>query len=131
MKSITLTTDFGTKDWFVGSMKGVIQGIAPNTSVADITHGVPAGNIQAGAFAIAAAYRYFPNGTIHLGVVDPGVGGSRVGLVIQTDNAYFVGPDNGLFSYALRGERLKSVHVIQNRRHRGWRRSLQMAWRRT
>lgn len=116
MKLISLTTDFGLEDWFVGTMKGVIYEIAPNTSVIDLTHGISAGDIQAGAFALAAAYRYFPSGTIHVGVVDPGVGGERAGLIIETENGCFVGPDNGLFSYVLRGERLKSIREIQNPR---------------
>lgn len=114
MQLITLTTDFGGTDWFVGTMKGVILRIAPNAPLIDLTHGVPPGNVRAGAFALAAAYRYFPSGTIHLGVVDPGVGGSRAGLVIETENGFFVGPDNGLFSFVLRGERLKSIHRIEN-----------------
>jgi len=116
MKLIALITDFGLKDWFVGTMKGVIQKIAPDTSVIDLTHGIPAGDIRAGAFALAAASQYFPSGTIYVGVVDPGVGGERAGLIIETENGYFIGPDNGLFSYALRGERLKSIRKIQNPR---------------
>jgi S-adenosylmethionine hydrolase len=114
MKPITLTTDFGLRDWFVGTMKGVILKIAPNAPVIDLTHGISAGDVRAGAFAIAAAYRYFPAGTIHVGVVDPGVGGNRAGLVIETENNLFVGPDNGLFSFVRRGERLKSIHRIEN-----------------
>lgn len=117
MKLITLTTDFGSKDWFVGTMKGVILQIAPTASIIDLTHGISCGDIRAGAFALAASYRYFPSGTIHVGVVDPGVGGKRAGLIIETENGCFVGPDNGLFSYVLRGEKLKSVRQIQNPRY--------------
>lgn len=117
MSLITLTTDFGTRDWFVGTMKGVIHQIAPNTPITDLTHGIPRGDIHAGAFALAAAHRYFPKGTIHVGVVDPNVGGGRDSLVIQTSNGYFIGPDNGLFSYVLRGESVKSMHRIQNSRY--------------
>ncbi len=114
MKPITLTTDFGLDDWFVGTMKGVLQRTAPNASVIDVTHGIAPGDIRAGAFALAAAYRYFPAGTIHVAVVDPGVGSERAGLVIETENYFFVGPDNGVFAFALRGERLRSIHRLEN-----------------
>jgi S-adenosyl-L-methionine hydrolase (adenosine-forming) len=114
MKTITLTTDFGLADWFVGTMKGVILRTAPNAPVVDLTHGIAPGDIRAGAFALAAAYRYFPAGTIHVAVVDPGVGSERAGVVIETENYHFVGPDNGVFSFALRGERLRSVHRLEN-----------------
>lgn len=114
MKAITLTTDFGLDDWFVGTMKGVILRVAPNAPVVDLTHGIAPGDIRAGAFALAAAYRYFPAGTIHVAVVDPGVGSERAGVVIETENCFFVGPDNGVFSFALRGERLRSIHRLEN-----------------
>jgi S-adenosyl-L-methionine hydrolase (adenosine-forming) len=114
MKAITLTTDFGLTDWFVGTMKGVILRTAPNAPVVDLTHGIAPGDIRAGAYALAAAYRYFPAGTIHVAVVDPGVGSERAGVVIETENYHFVGPDNGVFSFALRGERLRSVHRLEN-----------------
>ncbi len=116
MKPITLTTDFGLEDWFVGTMKGVIQKIAPNALVIDLTHGILPGDVRAGTFVLAAAYRYFPTGTIHTVVVDPGVGGERAGVVIETENNFFVGPDNGVFSFALRGERLRSIHRLENPR---------------
>jgi len=114
MKAITLTTDFGLADWFVGTMKGVILRVAPNAAIVDLTHGIAPGDIRAGAFALAAAYRYFPAGTIHVAVVDPGVGSERTGVVIETENQFFVGPDNGVFSFALRGERLRSIHRLKN-----------------
>lgn len=118
MKIITLTTDFGLTDWFVGAMKGVILRFAPNAQVIDITHGIPAGDIRSGAFALAASYRAFPSGTIHVGVVDPGVGSDRAGVVIETEKGFFIGPDNGLFSFVLRGERLKSIHRLDNPQYR-------------
>ena len=96
MQIITLTTDFGTQDWFVGTMKGVILGIAPRAAIVDITHEIPAGDIRAGAFALAAGYRFFPKGTVHVAVVDPGVGGARKAIAVQTANYLFVGPDNGV-----------------------------------
>jgi len=85
MPVITLTTDFGTQDWFVGTMKGVVLGIAPGATVVDITHEIPAGDIRAGAFALAASYGFFPRGTIHVVVVDPGVGSTRKAIAMQTN----------------------------------------------
>jgi len=98
---ITLTTDFGTSDAYVGIMKGVILGINPNAQVVDITHAVPPQDMQEAAFLIHSAYRYFPKGTIHTIVVDPGVGSDRRAIVCQTDSAFFVCPDNGVLSYIL------------------------------
>jgi S-adenosylmethionine hydrolase len=98
---VTLTTDFGTADTFVGTMKGVILGIAPEAQIVDLTHQVPPRDVQAGAFALAAAYRYFPAGTIHVAVIDPGVGTRRHPIVVATQTATFVCPDNGLLSYPL------------------------------
>jgi hypothetical protein len=114
MRIITLTTDFGTKDWFVGTMKGVILGIHPEALVVDITHDVSHGDIRGGAFALAASYPFFPRGTIHLAVVDPGVGGSRSALVVQTADYLFVGPDNGVLSWALRQEKIKAIRKLEN-----------------
>ncbi len=114
MQIITLTTDFGTRDWFVGTMKGVILGIAPRAVIVDITHEIPAGDIRAGAFALAAAYRFFPKGTVHVAVVDPGVGSGRKAIAAQTANYLFVGPDNGVLSPALAREKIKSVHRIES-----------------
>ena len=76
VRLITLTTDFGTRDWFAGTLKGVIARINPRAAVVDLTHDVPPGDLRAGAFALAAACRYFPRGTIHVAIVDPGVGGA-------------------------------------------------------
>jgi len=98
---ITLTTDFGTADTFVGAMKGVILGIAPDAQIIDLSHEVPPQDVQAGAFALASAYRYFPPGTIHVAVVDPGVGTRRHPVAVTTNGATFICPDNGLLSYPL------------------------------
>ncbi len=114
MQIITLTTDFGTQDWFVGTMKGVVLGIAPRAAIVDITHEIPAGNIRAGAFALAAGYRFFPKGTVHVAVVDPGVGGARKAIAVQTADYLFVGPDNGVLFLALAKEKIKSVHSLEN-----------------
>jgi S-adenosyl-L-methionine hydrolase (adenosine-forming) len=111
---ITLTTDFSTQDWFVGTMKGVILGIAPRVTIVDLTHGIPAGDIRAGAFALAAGCRFFPKRTVHVAVVDPGVGGVRAAIAVQTADFLFVGPDNGVLSLALAREKIKSVRRLEN-----------------
>lgn len=98
MSIITLTTDFGLSDWFVGTMKGVIASIAPDVRVIDITHGIRQGQVREGAFALAAAARYFPEGTIHVGVIDPGVGSSRHALAVECHHQIYIAPDNGLLS---------------------------------
>ena len=114
MSVVTLTTDFGTRDWFVGAMKGVIAAIAPGARVIDLSHDLPQGDIRGGAFALAASWRYFPKGTIHLVVVDPGVGSRRKAIAIQTAKGLFVGPDNGVLSWALAGEKIAAVHALEN-----------------
>jgi S-adenosyl-L-methionine hydrolase (adenosine-forming) len=95
-----LTTDFGTTDPFVGIMKGVILGIAPEVQLVDLTHAVPPQDVVAGAYLLAAAASYFPAGTIHVAVVDPGVGTRRRALVVETRRGFFVAPDNGLLTLA-------------------------------
>jgi S-adenosylmethionine hydrolase len=99
---MTLTTDFGQADGYVGTMKGVILSRAPQTQIIDLSHEIAPQDIAAGAFILYRAYRYFPPQTIHVAVVDPGVGTSRRALLLLTDQGRFVGPDNGLFSYVLR-----------------------------
>ncbi|MEW5975347.1 MAG: SAM-dependent chlorinase/fluorinase [Acidobacteriota bacterium] len=95
---ITLTTDFGLDDVFVGVMKGVILGIAPEASLVDITHAIPSHDILAGSQVLRSSHPFFPTGTIHVVVVDPGVGGSRRPILAVTDKGYFVAPDNGVLS---------------------------------
>jgi S-adenosyl-L-methionine hydrolase (adenosine-forming) len=111
---ITLTTDFGTGDWFVGTMKGVIQGIHPGAMVVDITHDLRAGDIRGGAFALAASCRFFPRGTVHVAVVDPGVGSRREAIAVQTADHCYVGPDNGVLSWALAKAKIKAIHALEN-----------------
>ena len=117
---ITLTTDFGTSDAYVGIMKGVILGINPNVQVVDLTHAIPPQDIHDAALSIHAAHRYFPEGTIHTIVVDPGVGSDRQAVICQTDRAFFVCPDNGILTYLLHeienadGQSIKAV-AIQNK----------------
>jgi S-adenosylmethionine hydrolase len=96
---ITLLTDFGSADYYVAAMKGVILAANPQARIVDITHEIPPQDIEAAAFTSLAAQPAFPTGTIHVAVVDPGVGSSRRPILIQTPQASFVGPDNGIFSY--------------------------------
>jgi S-adenosylmethionine hydrolase len=111
---ITLLTDFGLKDPYVASMKGVILKINPRCTLIDITHLVSPQNIEEGAFILANAYSTFPKGTIHLSVVDPGVGSARKPILIVTQNYFFVGPDNGLFTLATKREKVKRAVVLAN-----------------
>ena len=111
---ITLTTDFGLTDHFVGAMKGVIATIAPREAVADISHLIERFNILDGAFTIAEAYPHFPKKTIHVVVVDPGVGTSRRPLLIEAGGQYFIGPDNGVFSLIYSKEPKFKARAITN-----------------
>jgi len=109
---VTLTSDFGLNDHFVGTMKGVILNIAPEAKIIDICHSVQPFDILDGALTIAQAYSYFPAGTIHVVVVDPGVGSARRPLVVSTETHYLVAPDNGVLSLILdREERVKVRHI--------------------
>ena len=114
---ITLLTDFGTRDHYVASMKGVILGINPRSMLIDISHQVSSQNIQEGAFYLASAFSFFPKGTIHLSVVDPGVGGPRKPILVVTSRYYFVGPDNGIFTLALHREKVKQVVALSNEKY--------------
>lgn len=116
MRIVTLITDFGLRDGFVGVMKGVILGRAPQCRVVDLSHEIEPGDIQSAAFVLYNAHRWFPVGTIHVAVVDPGVGGSRSALAIRTDRAWFIGPDNGVLSWAVRDQAVRSARQITNPR---------------
>jgi S-adenosylmethionine hydrolase len=111
---ITLTSDFGLSDPYVAEMKGVILSINPKANIIDVTHGVEKFNIRMGAFMLASAAQYFPMGTVHLAVVDPGVGTERRGIIIQTDFAFYVGPDNGLLLLAAKNQGIKHVYQLAN-----------------
>ena len=113
MNLITLTTDFGTADWFVGTMKGVIAGANPGARVIDLTHGIAPGDIRAGAFALMASCHFFPKGTVHLAVVDPGVGSARRAVAVKTADYFFVGPDNGVLSWALARQKVRAIHLLE------------------
>lgn len=97
---ITLTTDFGLRDPYVAEMKAVILSITSDVTIVDVSHQIEKFNIRMGAYVLASAVPYFPRGTIHVGVVDPGVGTKRQPVLIRTESGYFVGPDNGLFALA-------------------------------
>jgi S-adenosylmethionine hydrolase len=111
---ITLLTDFGARDYFVGAMKGVILSLNPDATIVDITHEIPPRDIQAAAFNLLACYKDFPAGTIHVAVVDPGVGSGRRALLVECANQFFVGPDNGLFSWITEREGNFSAWQITN-----------------
>ncbi len=114
MSIITLTTDFGLDNWFVGTMKGVIKSINPEADVVDIAHGVRKHSISEAAFVLRNSYNYFPPGAIHTVVVDPGVGSKRHAIVVKTRRYHFVAPDNGVLSYAIEGEEVETVVKIEN-----------------
>ncbi|MDO8691612.1 MAG: SAM-dependent chlorinase/fluorinase [Dehalococcoidia bacterium] len=110
---ITLTTDFGTEDYYVGVMKGVVLGINPQARLVDLTHSVGPQQVAQGSFLLGAAFRYFPQGTVHLAVVDPGVGSARRALAVQAGGYYFVAPDNGLLTHVLAELGLRSTATAQ------------------
>jgi S-adenosylmethionine hydrolase len=112
---VTLTTDFGTNDHFVGAVKGVILDIVPEAAIVDISHAVQAYDVLDGALAISQTYSYFPTGTVHMVVVDPGVGTTRRPIIASSDGYHFVAPDNGVLSmvYA-KEERIHVRHVTSD-----------------
>jgi len=122
MKFISLLTDFGTRDGYVGVMKGVIYGIAPDAHIADITHAISPQNVMEGALALGRAAPYFPEGTVHVAVVDPGVGTTRHPIAARIGPYHYVGPDNGLFTVVLeRAERRSEpIQIVQLDRRSYW-----------
>ncbi|MBM3794749.1 MAG: SAM-dependent chlorinase/fluorinase [Acidobacteria bacterium] len=117
MAIVTLTTDFGTQDPFAGIMKGVILGLAPRAQIVDLTHQLPAFQIMAGALAIAGAWRWFPKKTVHVVVVDPGVGSARRPVLVEAGGHYFVGPDNGVLSLAAQQADKPRFRHLTNRKY--------------
>jgi S-adenosylmethionine hydrolase len=105
---ITLTTDFGTSDGYVGVMKGVMLGISPQSIIVDISHAIEPQSVRQASFILHTSWRYFPDNSIHLAVIDPGVGSHRRAVILKTPSAYFVAPDNGTLSYIL--YELESLH---------------------
>jgi len=112
---ITLLTDFGSQDGYVAAMKGVILGIYPIAKVIDLSHEVEPQNIEAGVFLLQAHCRYFPAGTVHLAVVDPGVGGERAALAASGGGYFFIAPDNGLLDFCVDWPDLQVVKLTQKK----------------
>ncbi|HZQ92235.1 MAG TPA: SAM-dependent chlorinase/fluorinase [Terriglobales bacterium] len=111
-RMVTFTTDFGTTDHYVGAMKGVIYSINPDAKLVDISNSVQSYDVLDGAITIAQAYSYYPAGTIHVVIVDPGVGSSRRPLLVTTERHMFLAPDNGVLSFVFeREERLSVRHI--------------------
>ncbi len=117
MGLITLLTDFGHDNWFVGTMKGVIKSVSPAAEIVDICHEFPRHAITEAAFALRNACPYFPPSTVHCVVVDPGVGSGRAAIVVETDRYRFVAPDNGVISCALEGQEVRQVVRIEDERY--------------
>ncbi|HEV8245787.1 MAG TPA: SAM-dependent chlorinase/fluorinase [Polyangiaceae bacterium] len=113
---ITLLTDFGSSEPYAGVMKGVILQRFPEATLVDLTHEIPPQSLLAGAFWLGAAYPWFPAGTVHLAVVDPGVGSSRAPVALAAHGHYFVGPDNGLFEFVRRGAETVAVRRLEPER---------------
>ncbi len=114
---ITLTTDFGTRDYYAGATKAAVLAINPNARLVDISHEIPPGDVRYGAYMIAQTCPYFPSGTVHLVVVDPGVGGNRRPIALQSDAGTFVGPDNGIFTSLFENYRVDMVVEIKEKRY--------------
>lgn len=111
---ITLTSDFGLRDPYVAEMKGVILRINPKTVIVDVTHDIEKFNICMAAFMLASVASYFPKGTVHLAVVDPGVGTKRRAILIQTKCGFFVGPDNGVLMLAAQNQGIEHTYELSN-----------------
>lgn len=115
---ITITTDFGTADGYVGTMEGVILGIVPTARLVGISHEIAPQNIREAAYILYAVYPFFPSHTVHLAVVDPGVGSARRPIALRTPAGTFVGPDNGVFSYVMACEQVEAVVELADPRYR-------------
>jgi hypothetical protein len=111
MTILTITTDFGNQNGFVGTMKGVIWGIAPDVKIADISHEIPAQDIRTGSIALWRAVAYFPKGSVHVAVIDPGVGTKRRAIAAKLGDQYYVLPDNGLITPMLEDAEASGVEV--------------------
>ena len=109
---ITLLTDFGLRDHFVAAMKGVMLGLNPDLTLVDVSHFIPPQDIFSGAFTLGQTYSCFPQGTIHLAVVDPGVGTARRAMAVSAGGHFFVAPDNGLLTYVLNDQESFAAHEI-------------------
>ncbi|MGD2066634.1 MAG: SAM-dependent chlorinase/fluorinase [Candidatus Bathyarchaeota archaeon] len=114
MSIISLLTDFGHKDPYVAEMKAVILSINPKTQIVDVSHEIEKFNIRMGAYVLASAAPYFPAKSVHVGVVDPGVGTQRRAIIVETSRSFYVGPDNGLLMLATQKEHINNVYKIDN-----------------
>ena len=112
---IALMTDFGEDDFFVASLKGTILKINPEARIIDITHRVPSFDVRTAAFILGSCYKYFPEKTIFLAVVDPGVGSSRAILLVETKNHFFIAPDNGVLTMVLLEEEKKQIKAEETK----------------
>jgi S-adenosyl-L-methionine hydrolase (adenosine-forming) len=112
---VALITDFGSRDHYVGAMKGAILSYCPDAALVDIGHEIPAHDVEAAAWSLAAAFRSFPDGTVFAAVVDPGVGSARRALAVECGRHFFVGPDNGIFTYILTENYDYRMREITNR----------------
>ena len=119
---VTFLSDFGTRDGYAGSVKGILKAMAPDCEVIDISHEIPAQDVAAASWTLLNYYKSYPPGTVHLVVVDPGVGSERLPLIIRTRDYFFVGPDNGTFRFVTRAEehaafRIRTDHVTSDTFH--------------
>jgi len=115
---VTLLTDFGDADFFVPSLKGVLLGINPQIRIVDLSHRVPAHGIEQAAFFLKSCYEYYPDGTVHVVVVDPDVGSDRRALLVSTSRYFFLAPDNGVLSPIFQNEASVEVRAIENKQYR-------------
>lgn len=115
---ITLLTDFGDHDYFVASMKGIILNINPQARIVDLSHHVSPYQVEEAAYMLNSSYRYFPDGTVHVAVVDPGVGSARRPLLVSTSRYFFLAPDNGLLTDIIENELSVEVRQIENKQYR-------------
>lgn len=115
---VTLLTDFGETDYFVPSMKGVILGINPQARILDLSHRIPPHGVEQAAFFLKSCYEYYPDGTVHVVVVDPDVGSDRRALLVSTSRYFFIAPDNGVLNYIFKEEASVEVRAIENKQYR-------------
>ena len=114
---IALTTDFGTRDYYVAAVKGVILGIIPDAVIVDVTHEIDPHNVQQGAFVLRQVWPWYPEGTIHIAVVDPGVGSERRILLGRYAGRWVIAPDNGMVTFLHREIPVETMHVVENRKY--------------
>jgi S-adenosylmethionine hydrolase len=115
---VTLLTDFGDTDYFVPSMKGVLLGINPQIRIVDLSHRIPPHGIEQAAFFLKSCYEYYPDGTVHVVVVDPDVGSDRRAILVSTSRYFFLAPDNGVLSNIFKNEASVEVRAIENKQYR-------------